>query len=648
MPQAYNILTAVIAFTGCSALIMSGELNPVMLIPGIGLFLGYYRLLRGLPPAPKRAISAFSLAALFLLIFDAVGITGDFFIAVAHMTIVFQTLKSFDLREPWDYLQVCFMSILQLVITSELTYSIAFGVIFVFFLIAFVVTIALSHFIKEGIRRGARLRRPLIYISIATVVSTALLFMAIPRVGAGVFGRKSSKGIRTVGFSEKVEFGSFGDVLLDPTVVMRVELSGEKLPLYWRGMTLDYFDGLSWKDSVGGRFRLFKTGDRFVLGDAGARSQLQQKVYIEPMDTDVVFALGEPIAVEADGRFMETDGAGALFIPAKKDRRFTYTLWSAPEGGGNITDRVWSKRRYLQLPEGIERVAALAREVSGEGKTDLEKALLIESHLRANYRYSLKTDPVPPGMSPVEDFLFSSKKGFCEYYATAMVLMLRSQGISARIVTGFLGGDMNELGNYILVRQSNAHSWVEAGIGGRWQVFDPTPVSASPFVPSRLFLLMDALRMNWYRYVVGFSSYDQRRLIGLITLPAVKLPELQMPAGWVKPSLHLLVALIAPALITLFYLRRRKHGRYGFETVLYLKWRNRIRRHGGRIGPSSTPRDVLREAKRLGMDGAAEEFIRMYEAVRFGGQRMDRKEMKRYSVRGFPTASSKGLSPHDS
>ena len=189
MPLLYKALTFVLAFTGCMGLVISGGIYLFMALPGIGLFPGYYRLLKGMPQAPKWSIGAFSIIALIVFLADALIISGDYFLAVAHLTIAFQAIKSFDLREPWDHLQVYFMSLLQLIIASELTYSLAYGALFVFFLIAFVNAIVFAHFMKEGTTVKAGLRRPIAYISLLTLVITALFFVSLPRVHGGFVGK---------------------------------------------------------------------------------------------------------------------------------------------------------------------------------------------------------------------------------------------------------------------------------------------------------------------------------------------------------------------------------------------------------------------------------------------------------------------------
>ena len=178
----------------------------------------------------------------------------------------------------------------------------------------------------------------------------------------------------------------------------------------------------------------------------------------------------------------------------------------------------------LQVPKGIEKVKQLALGITAGINNDALKAIAIERYLRENYIYTLSTSAPPEGVSPIEDFLFNSRKGYCEHYATAMIMMLRSIGIPSRIVTGFYGGEMNSYGGYMIVRQSNAHSWVEALINKKWLRFDPTPAVAAER-PSAIVMYLDMLKMQWNRYIVSYSSYDQREIMRVITMP-FRLPKM--------------------------------------------------------------------------------------------------------------------------
>jgi transglutaminase-like putative cysteine protease len=623
MPQIYKILTGILAFTGCLSLLITSAVNPLMSFAGIGIFPGYYRFLKGMPQAPKWVIGGLSVFTLFTYFVDAFSISNDYFLAVAHLTITFQAIKSFDLREPWDHLQVYFMSLLQLIIVSELTNSIVFGVIFVFFLVAFVTAMVLAHFVKEGTTLKVRIKKPVMSISVLTIFMTIIFFVSLPRISGGLWTKGHMKGIRTVGFSEKVEFGSLGEVKSDPTVVMRIEITGNASgPYYWRGMSLNYFDGISWRDTLKEKVPIYKKDGMFVMHPYEEEDPVVQKIFLEPMDTDVIFGLNKIAAVRSGGMFLLADSSGALFLPQKKNKRLSYTVYSIrsmPAIKGNISD-------YLQLPKGTEKISERARSVTVKMERDIDKATTIEKYLRGNFTYSLSPPRPREGISPVEDFLFHSRMGYCEHYASAMVLMLRALAIPARIVTGFSGGDVNEYGGYIIVRQSNAHSWVEAAIDGGWRSFDPTPpVIEEP--PSGFVLFLDMLKMKWDRYVVSFSSFDQKEIVRIFSLSFwwPNKPDLRPQSFYV--IIFLSVSIL---LLTLFFMRLLKLKRYGFPTVQYLKLRSLIKKKGRSISSASTPSEVAREATQFGMNNRIKEFITIYEECRFGGRALTAENRARY------------------
>jgi hypothetical protein len=164
-----------------------------------------------------------------------------------------------------------------------------------------------------------------------------------------------------------------------------------------------------------------------------------------------------------------------------------------------------------------ERVAAVAAQVMGAGPP-LERAHRLERHLATSYRYS--TEFVGrSGQLPLERFLFEERRGHCEFFATAMVVMLRSQGIPARLVTGFLGGEPGTFEGYYIVRQGNAHAWVEAWIPQLgWRLFDPTPAAGRPGATSDGLAALfgqawDYMLFRWDRYVLTFGFYDQLDLL---------------------------------------------------------------------------------------------------------------------------------------
>jgi hypothetical protein len=172
--------------------------------------------------------------------------------------------------------------------------------------------------------------------------------------------------------------------------------------------------------------------------------------------------------------------------------------------------------RYLQLPRDSERIGELARRVTDRAGTPHEKTTAVLDHLLTNYTYSLETDTTG-SRHPIDEFLFSRKTGYCEHYATAMVLMLRSLGIPSRLVTGFLATEWNEFGNYYTVRQRDAHAWVEVYYPqSGWMTMDPTPSSAVAVAPSLWVAFQrfgESLRLHWDRVFIRYSGRDQLAII---------------------------------------------------------------------------------------------------------------------------------------
>lgn len=639
MPKGYKAFTGALALTGSAGLLLTGELNPLvwLLVPAI--LIGYIRYLKGRPPLPGWFIGVSSVLAVFFFLFDAMLLSADILLAVAHLTFVFHALKSFDFRDPWDNLQVFFMALLQVVITSELTRSIAFGAIFLLFMASLVSAISIAHFIKEGTSDRVRLFRPVAAISLCAVIFTALFFVLIPRPKGGILSRRHAEAAKISGFNENVRLGAFGEVKLDPSVVMRVE-TGALPPYYFRGTTLDYFDGYSWHNNLNlARWPVENINGGFFIEppDEAETPEKQkpvfQRISLEPLDTDVIFALEGVSVIESASRLLFRDRAGTIYMPEKRGRRVMYTALSAPGRQRPANEAA----PYLYLPQSLHRVKELALTLTEGEQHALGKAARIEQYLVKNYSYSLYIKPAAPGYTPVEDFLFQSRQGFCEHYATAMALMLRAVGIPSRVVTGFSGGEYNPVGNYIIVRQRDAHTWVEAAIDGSWRMFDPTPPAAGAArlqKPTRLSLYLDNLKLKWYRYVVSFSSKDQMGIAKAFVsaLKAVNVKNLpQMPEMRMRP-VKILLYLPVPALavFVFFILRGRKKGRHSFETLCYIRLKGRVKRAGGNIGEDSTALDVLREAERLGFDRRVHDFVRLYREARFGGKHLAPPERRLY------------------
>ena len=346
-----------------------------------------------------------------------------------------------------------------------------------------------------------------------TALAASLLFLVIPQptgvrtfalpfnLGPGIGAIPSEGGISNPGFpadaggtpglrSNGTAFYGFDDRLdmrvrgdLNDSLVMRVRASA---PAMWKGIIFNEYDGVGWnaeenEDAVeldGSPPYYYPTEFRSL----GPRSTVSQTFYIEAEQPSVLFAAGQPDTIWYDGT-VSLDELGGVRLPATLTEGSVYSVVSSrgaasPDELRAVTPRELPENmeRYLQLPDTVtDRTVELAREITEDAPTQYDKVKAIEGWLAANYRYRLES-PVPPeGQDAVDHFLFDTDVGFCEQFAAATTVMLRSLGIPTRFVAGYLPGDRNPFTGYYEVRNSDAHTWVEVWFPGLgWYEFDPT------------------------------------------------------------------------------------------------------------------------------------------------------------------------------
>ena len=256
----------------------------------------------------------------------------------------------------------------------------------------------------------------------------------------------------------------------------------------------------------------------------------EQRFFLEPLAIDTVFAAPQPRLIMGLQDLARDQGDG-LWTTPHDYYKLDYTAFSdtaevSDERLAEENSRAYPseiQRRYLQLPDNHDRrIDELAAEVTRGATTNVEIARKIEKHLRTTYSYTLDLRRVEDG-DPVADFLFNTREGHCEYFASAMVLMLRSRRVPARLVNGFQTGEYNEAADVYTVRQSDAHSWVEVyfprqGQNGMWVAFDPTPDAGRSVYGGGLAAWLrhrrEAMEMFWLEHVVGFDANKQFSMAG--------------------------------------------------------------------------------------------------------------------------------------
>ncbi|MGH7440975.1 MAG: DUF4129 domain-containing transglutaminase family protein, partial [Polyangiaceae bacterium] len=301
---------------------------------------------------------------------------------------------------------------------------------------------------------------------------------------------------------------------------------------------------------------------------------------------------------------------------------------------------------HMTLPRLPDRVAELAHKWTDDLPTPEAKAAAIEDNLRREYTYDLHSSSQGKPQ-PVDHFLFESKRGHCEFFSTAMAVMLRMVGIPSRNVTGFVGGTWNRFGHYYAVRQGDAHSWVEAYIDepGRagWRTFDPTPPSgAQPLEPpggAYYYLrdLIEAASQRWNTYVVGYDLRKQVRLFDAVNRRISLMRSADHGAIDRLTHAPVFVSLVGGSLLLVYLAWRRFQRRDGvlrpredrppldrsLETAaaLYRELETALQLHG-MTRPAATP--PLRYASELGerrhpLAPEVESLTQTYLEVRFGG-----------------------------
>ena len=490
-----------------------------------------------------------------MFVIDLTLLSRDLLQAGIHFLVLLLSMKVCTLRQRRDYRQLYAISLMAILAAASLTTNAWYLPIFLLFLLVAVWTLLLYHLTLEGsdpspvqptgaqmsnVAAGhARVTARFVWltngITLLAITLTFAIFFLIPRIGVGVLQKKNGDVVRTTGFSDRVDLGTIGSVKQNPQVVMRVELPDQqnidKDRFYVRGLAYDRYNGRSWSQSRTRRRALNLVEDgTFLVRPPGSRSparssanRIRQDILLEPLDTAVVFAASFAEVVNGEFYTVQADSMSGLYLLSPPSSRIRYSVTSqmsqltAEEQTATSFEYADPIRaRYLQVPDGSQQIGDLTQQVTAQALTPFGRVQAIQQHLMNNYRYSLEADTATLS-HPLEEFLFTRKTGYCEHYATAMVVMLRTIGIPARLVTGFLATEWNEYGGYFTVRQRDAHAWVEVYFPrSGWITMDPTPSVNAAVAPSRwarLSRLGESIQLQWDRLFVRYSAKDQLAVV---------------------------------------------------------------------------------------------------------------------------------------
>ncbi len=364
--------------------------------------------------------------------------------------------------------------------------------------------------------------RPLLLsCAVLALFGAVPLFTMLPRfrtpyIQQGLPGRQEY----TTGFRDEVSLDVVGNIRQSDEVALRMKPEDPTLaaPYLLRGTTYDRFQDLRWK-----RSRLDATplepATRNLYRLAPDETEGKVRIWLEPIDSNSLILPAETVSVELSRRLFVDAGGGVMMNwPRQGLLEYRVGVAARPVFRGAIPDLDSEDEATLDQGGVTPRIRELAVRLSA-GFPPAVAAKRIERYLTDNFEYTLDFLG-RQSENPIEDFLFQYRSGHCEYFASSMIFMLRATGVPARLATGFLGAEFNPLEDYYIVRQNNAHAWVEAYLPDvGWTTFDPTPPSGRPVVKARPTALMvlrqawDYLEFRWDRYVMAYGFFDQ---VGLI------------------------------------------------------------------------------------------------------------------------------------
>jgi transglutaminase-like putative cysteine protease len=526
--------------SGYLAVVSSGYLDlPTALLTAAGLLLrallvaGVVRL-----ELSGRAVAAVTIAYMAFYPLDYLFVSGEFLTATVHLLFFLAVMKILTASTPRDHAFVAVIAFLELLAASILSTNLHFFVSLACFLLFGVAAFASAEIRRSArkpnsiVRRGLRnfhWRLAALSLSIATgiLILTGGLFFLLPRTAQAAFQRLVPQRYHIPGFSNEVTLGAIGEIQQRATPMMHVRINGPASPggLRWRGVALSQFDGRRWFNPSSSGVPLHVSEGFLKVPDnrPGLRSGtlLNYEVQLSPMASDALFFAGTPELIQINVPLIIRTFTDSYRLPFGVSGVLRYGALSSVEaslkesGASSGTARPDVPMTYLQLPGLDPRIPALARTITSGQLSDLDRARTLEAYLRSRYGYTTRL--LSAGVDdPLAHFLFERREGHCEYFASALAVLLRTLSIPSRVVNGFQSGMYNPVSGWYVIRASDAHSWVEAWVTGRgWVTFDPTPPGPPPGAPTlwtKLGLYIDAADTFWNEWVLNYDLDRQLTL----------------------------------------------------------------------------------------------------------------------------------------
>ena len=626
-------------------------------------------------------------------------VTDDIVAPVVALLLVLLVGEALRALEARNDVRLYTLSFALLVAATAYLPGVVFAAAFVAFVLLTTLALMVGHIRREAEVHGIAQRgldrtmlRITVALSIVTLGMGALVFLAFPRLPRNIFGRGITQaGVTMAGFGDEVSIGEYGSrIYANPEIVLRVEFpSGDSTmvpspadigSMYWRGRSFDEFDGVRWRRNTRRMPRAWAPEDWYRgWGSTGAVRQPDQRVFAGALDARVLFGLHPVLDVvprsdfrpimDAVGDLIYVTGGAPVYVtrsgwesPTVERLRAAVPgpMPDAPPVARTLSERLdqVALQHYTQLPPLSGRVRALVDSLTAGRPTQLDRVVAVQSWLQSNFTYTLDL-PASAREATLEHFLFERRAGHCEYFSTALAVMLRAAGIPTRNVNGFLGGEWNGLGRYLAVTQNDAHSWVEVWFSDvGWVRFDATPAGGTAsladqsnmFGPLRYFF--NGMQHRWSKWVIDYNLDRQIELFSSVgdlfsrdRTPQQAKQKTESP----KLSWRVLVFLGASAGVLLVLVRvlRRRGPSLRPESRLYLKLRRAYARGGWEDealvpkrardsiarrerAPSLSALEWVDALRRAGAPAAdvAERITRRYLDARYGARALSADEAR--------------------
>ncbi len=581
----------------------------------------YFALARG--PLPSRWL-ILGIAAVGML---GVGIEQHTLFGRTSgimLLMLFSGLKLLETSTHRDAVIVAFLAYFLVITNFLYTQSIPTALLMAAALLA--ITASLVSFSAPQRAMRSNVRTAALLLVHAAPVAFAL-FILFPRVQGPLWGLPRDAYAGLTGMSDEMSPGNLSRLVLNDAIAFRAEFRGDTpaaRQLYWRGPVLWDFDGRTWRAGP-------PVLAPYTPPQAG-RATFHYSVVLEPHNHDWLFALETAASAPERARF-SADGELLSVFPVRTRLRYEMTSVEVAQMRPDESSRLL--RRALRLPAGSNpRATALAGEWLASGLSDVQIVDRAIAFLRGG-RYLYTLEPPPLGEDAVDDFLFVTKQGFCEHFASSFAFLMRAAGVPARVVMGYQGGEVNPFDRIVTVRQSDAHAWTEVFLRGRgWVRIDPTgaaaparldegllrampDTSALPFLVRADYAWLRAIRYRWeatvYKWNVWVLGYDPQRQRDLMSW--VGFPD----ADW-RALTATLFALLGATTIALLAWSLRGLAR---PDPVQRAWRSFCRKLAARgieRAPNEGPRDFsLRAANAL--PALRSSILRigvLYIALRYG------------------------------